>query len=54
MNIFQDYLIKIKKIIQIASDEKKLILPDKLSSINVDTPPSNFDGYISTNVAMVL
>lgn len=54
MNIFQDYLIKIKKIIQIASDEKKLILPDKLSSINVDTPPSNFDGDISTNVAMVL
>ena len=54
MNIFQDYLIKINKIIQIASDEKKLILPDKLSSINVDTPPSNFDGDISTNVAMVL
>ncbi len=54
MNIFQDYLIKIKKIIQIASDEKKLILPNKLSSINVDTPPSNFDGDISTNVAMVL
>ena len=54
MNIFQDYLIKIKKIIQIASDEKKLILPDKLSSINVDTPPSNFDDDISTNVAMVL
>ena len=54
MNIFQDYLIKIKQIIQIASDEKKLILPDKLSSINVDTPPSNFDGDISTNVAMVL
>ena len=54
MNIFQDYLIKIKKIIQIASDEKKLILPDKLSSINVDTPPSNFNGDISTNVAMVL
>ena len=54
MNIFQDYLIKIKKIIQIASDEKKLLLPDKLSSINVDTPPSNFDGDISTNVAMVL
>ena len=54
MNIFQDYLIKIKKIIQIASDEKKLILPDKLSSINVDTPPSNFNCDISTNVAMVL
>ena len=54
MNIFQDYLMKIKQIIQIASDEKKLLLPDKLSSINVDTPPPNFDGDISTNVAMVL
>ena len=54
MNIFSNYLNKIKIIIQKAANDKNLILPDKLNGINVDIPPQNFDGDISTNVAMIL
>ena len=54
MNIFSDYLIKILKLIQKASNDNQLKLPEKLSSINVDIPPNKFDGDLSTNVAMVL
>ena len=54
MNIFSDYLIKILKLIQKASNDNKFKLPEKLSSIKVDIPPNKFDGDLSTNVAMVL
>ena len=54
MNIFSDYLIKILKLIQKASNDNEFRLPEKLSSINVDIPPNKFDGDLSTNVAMVL
>ena len=54
MNIFSNYLNKIKIIIQKAAHDKILILPDKLNGINVDIPPQKFDGDISTNVAMIL
>ncbi len=54
MNIFSDYLTKILKLIQKASNDNQLKLPEKLSSINVDIPPNKFDGDLSTNVAMVL
>ncbi len=54
MNIFQDYLKRIIKIIKSASDREELVLPENLLSINVDIPPSQFDFDISTNVAMVL
>ena len=54
MNIFSDYLIKILKLIQKASNDNEFKLPEKLSSINVDIPPNKFDGDLSTNVAMVL
>ena len=54
MNIFSDYLIKILKLIQKASNDNQFKLPEKLSSINVDIPPNKFDGDLSTNVAMVL
>ena len=53
MNIFSDYLIKILKLIQKASNDNQFTLPEKLSSINVDIPPNKFDGDLSTNVAMV-
>ncbi len=54
MNIFDLYLKKITQIINTAQDEGLLKLPDKLNSINVDIPPTQFDCDISTNVAMVL
>ena len=51
MNIFSDYLIKILKLIQKASNDNQFKLPEKLFSINVDIPPNKFDGDLSTNVA---
>ncbi len=54
MNIFENYLLKIEKIIKSAHKDNLLELPDNLSGINVDIPPAKFTGDISTNVAMVL
>jgi arginyl-tRNA synthetase len=54
MNIFDLYLDKIIILIKKLNKDKSLELPQSLSGINVDIPPSNFDYDISTNVAMVL
>jgi len=54
MNIFDIYLDKIIILIKKLNEEGKLDLPESLSGINVDIPPSNFDCDISTNVSMVL
>jgi len=54
MNIFDQYLDKIKKILLDLSNNGKLILPDKMDGINTEIPPSKFNSDISTNVAMVL
>ncbi len=54
MNIFDQYLDKLKIILLNLSKNGGLILPDKLDGITVETPPSKFNSDISTNVAMVL
>ena len=54
MNIFDQYLDKIKKIILELSKNSDLVLPDKLDAITTEIPPSKFNSDISTNVAMVL
>ena len=54
MNIFDQYLDKIKKILLDLSTKGNLILPDKLDGITAEIPPPKFDSDISTNVAMVL
>ena len=54
MNIYNIYREKIIKIITKANNDGLLILPEKLESINVDSPPQHFDSDISTNVAMSL
>ena len=54
MNIFDQYLNKIKKIILDLSKKGNLILPDKLDGITSEIPPTKFNSDISTNVAMVL
>ena len=54
MNIFDQYLDKIKKIILDLSKKGNLILPEKLDGITSEIPPSKFNSDISTNVAMVL
>ena len=54
MNIFDQYLEKIKIIILNQSDKGILILPKKLDGINTELPPAKFDADISSNVSMVL
>ena len=54
MNIFDEYLEKIKKILLDLSNESKIILPDDLDGINTEIPPSKFNCDISSNAAMFL
>ncbi len=54
MNIFEQYLDKLKKTLLKLSKNGSLILPDKLDGITAEIPPSKFKSDISTNVAMVL
>ncbi len=53
MNIFEQYLDKIKEILSTLSSNGDLILPDSLNGITAEITPSKFDSDISTNVAMV-
>ncbi len=54
MNIFDQYLDKIKKILLDLSKNNNLILPDSLEGITAEIPPAKFNSDISTNVAMFL
>ena len=54
MNIFDDYLEKIKKTLIDLSKENKIVLPDNLNGINTEIPPSKFNCDISSNAAMFL
>ena len=46
MNIFDQYLVKIKKILLDLSKNGDLMLPDKLDGITVEIPPSKFSSDI--------
>ena len=54
MNIFEQYIDNIKKILLDLSKKGEVILPDKLDGINAEIPPAKFNSDISTNVAMFL
>ena len=54
MNIFEQYLDKIKKIILDQAKKGKLVLPERLDAITAEMPPAKFTSDISTNVAMFL
>ena len=54
MNIFENYLKRIKDILIEISKNGELVLPEKLDGITAEIPPSKFNSDISTNVAMVL
>jgi len=54
MNIFEQYLDNIKKILLDLSKKGDLILPENLHGITSEVPPEKFNSDISTNVAMVL
>ena len=50
MNIFDQYLDKIKKIILDLSKKGKIILPDNLDGINTEIPPEKFNCDISASI----
>ena len=54
MNIFENYLVKIKETLKELSKKGELVLPTLLTGITVEIPPSKFNSDISTNVALVL
>ena len=54
MNIFSEYTIKIKDLVNKLNSDNILELPDNLDGINIDIPPKGFTGDISCNVALVL
>ena len=54
MNIFEQYLDKIKKIILDQAKNEELVLPERLDGITAEMPPAKFNSDISTNVAMFL
>ncbi|MDB3982734.1 arginine--tRNA ligase [Candidatus Pelagibacter sp.] len=54
MNIFENYLDKIKSILIDLNKQGELITPENFNGINTEIPPAQFDCDISTNVAMVL
>ena len=54
MNIFDEYLEKIKKILLDNKDKGNLVLPNSLDGITAEAPPLKFNSDISTNAAMVL
>ena len=54
MNIFDQYLNKIRKILSDLSKEGLIILPENLDGINTEIPPEKFNCDLSTNVGMVL
>ncbi len=54
MNIFDQYLDKIKKVLLDLSNNGDLILPESFDGITSEIPPIKFNSDISTNVAMVL
>ena len=54
MNIFEEFLNKINKILFNLSKNGVLVIPNNLNGITAEIPPPKFNCDISTNVAMVL
>ena len=54
MNIFSQYTIKIKKLVNDLKNNGKIVLPSNLDDIIVDVPPKNLLGDISCNVALII
>ena len=54
MNIFEEYLDRIKKVLLDLSKKGNLVIPNNLDGITTEIPPKKFNSDISTNVAMFL
>jgi arginyl-tRNA synthetase len=54
MNIFEEHLSEIRKIIVSEKDSLKLEDIDNLRGVNLEIPPEQFNFDLSCNIAMVL
>ena len=54
MNIFEHYLLTIKKLITQESKNQKIVLPENLDGMTVEIPPNKFNCDLSSNVCMFL
>ncbi len=54
MNIFEDYLDKIKKVVFKKRKELNIEDSSKFDGVVVEIPPANFDYDLSSNIAMIL
>ena len=54
MNIFEDYLLKINKIVIDNKDILNLKNIENLNSVNLEIPPGHFDFDFSTNISLIL
>ena len=54
MNIFEDYLSKINKIVIDNKDILNLKNIENLNSVNLEIPPGHFDFDFSTNISLIL
>ena len=54
MNIFENHLSEIRKIILSEKDSLKINQIDDLKGINLEIPPEQFNFDLSCNIAMVL
>ena len=53
MNIFENYLSKINKIILDNNKTLKITNLDNLDNINLEVPPAHFDYDLSSNISLV-
>tara|TARA_B110000211_G_scaffold95702_1_gene111576 strand:+ start:2246 stop:2728 length:483 start_codon:yes stop_codon:yes gene_type:complete len=54
MNIFENYLIKIKELVLTNANLLNIKDTNKFKGITAENPPSNFDYEISCNIALIL
>ena len=54
MNIFENYLSKINKIILDNKDNLKVTILENLDNINLEVPPNHFNYDLSSNISLVL
>ena len=54
MNIFENYLSKINKIILDNKKKLKLSILENLDNVNLEVPPDHFNYDLSSNASLVL
>ena len=54
MNIFENYLSKINKVVRDNKDSLDLVNLDNLKNVNLEVPPDHFNFDLSTNISLVL